>query len=163
MNPKSNNKDSRPPPASIRGANSDVSEKDVIYRQYKLGGNFMYYQGDKPKEEPFKVPLAKEKAEMIPLVYKYIQENQPKGFRISWAQWKVQQHQVDIVGLQLPQALVNAGLGPLVAVVRNPDFRHQKDVFAVDAALAQWQHPCPLHYNKPERCRSSDSLLTAHR
>ena len=70
--------------------NPDVSEKDVIYRQYKLGGNFMYYQGDKPKEEAFKVPLAKEKAEMIPLVYKYIQENHPKGFRISWAQWKAQ-------------------------------------------------------------------------
>lgn len=70
--------------------NPDVSEKDVIYRQYKLGGNFMYYQGDKPKEESFKVPLAKEKAEMIPLVYKYIQENQPKGFRNSWAQWKAQ-------------------------------------------------------------------------
>lgn len=68
--------------------NPDVSEKDVIYRHYKLGGNFMYYQGDKPKEAPFKVPLAKEKAEMIPLVYKYIQENQPKGFRMPWAQWK---------------------------------------------------------------------------
>lgn len=68
--------------------NPDVSEKDVIYRHYKLGGNFMYYQGDKPNEDPFKVPLAKEKAEMIPLVYKYIQENQPKGFRTSWSQWK---------------------------------------------------------------------------
>ena len=68
--------------------NPDVSEKDVIYRHYKLGGNFMYYQGDKPNEDPFKVSLAKEKAEMIPLVYKYIQENQPKGFRMSWAQWK---------------------------------------------------------------------------
>lgn len=68
--------------------NPDVTEKDVIYRQYKLGGNFMYYQGDDDDEDLYKVPLFKEKAEMIPLVYKYIQENQPKGFKMSWKQWK---------------------------------------------------------------------------
>ncbi len=40
------------------------------------------------QREEYKIPLAQEKAEMIPLVYRYIQENQPKGFKIHWTQWK---------------------------------------------------------------------------
>jgi hypothetical protein len=68
--------------------NPDVPEKDIVYRHFNQGGNFMYYQGDKPNEEAYKVPLAKEKAEMIPLVRQYIQEQQPKGFKLSWTQWK---------------------------------------------------------------------------
>ena len=68
--------------------NPDVAEKDVVYRHYLQGGNFMYYQGDDPGEKPWKVPLAKEKAAMVPLVYRYIQENQPKGFPLTWKQWK---------------------------------------------------------------------------
>ena len=71
--------------------NPDVPEKDVIYRHFNQGGNFMYYKGDKPNEEAYKVPLAQEKAEMIPLVYKYIQEQQSKGFKLSWTQWKARQ------------------------------------------------------------------------
>ena len=71
--------------------NPDVPEKDVIYRHFNQGGNFMYYKGDKPNEEAYKVPLAQEKAEMIPLVYKYIQDQQPKGFKRSWTQWKARQ------------------------------------------------------------------------
>ena len=71
--------------------NPDVPEKDIIYRHFNMGGNFMYYKGDKENEEEYKVPLAQEKAEMIPLVRKYIQENQPKGFKVSWTQWKNRQ------------------------------------------------------------------------
>ena len=33
-------------------------------------------------------PDVPEKAEMIPLVYKYIQDQMPKGFKRSWTQWK---------------------------------------------------------------------------
>ncbi len=73
--------------------NPDVPEKDVIYRHFNQGGNFMYYKGDKPGEAAYKVPLAQEKAEMIPLVYKYIQEQQPKGFKRTWTQWKAKQKQ----------------------------------------------------------------------
>lgn len=71
--------------------NPDVPEKDIIYRHFNLGGNFMYYKGDKENEEAYKVPLAQEKAEMIPLVYRYIQEQQPKGFKVSWTEWKARQ------------------------------------------------------------------------
>lgn len=71
--------------------NPGVPEKDIIYRHFNQGGNFMYYKGDKPNEEAYKVPLAQEKAEMIPLVFKYIREQQPKGFKLSWTQWKARQ------------------------------------------------------------------------
>lgn len=73
--------------------NPDVPEKDVIYRHFNQGGNFMYYKGDKPNEEAYKVPLAQEKAEMIPLVHKYVQEQLPKGFKRTWTQWKAKQKQ----------------------------------------------------------------------
>ena len=72
--------------------NPDVPEKDIIYRHFNLGGNFMYYKGDKENEEEYKVPLAKEKAEMIPLVFKYIKDQQPKGFKLSWTEWKSRRH-----------------------------------------------------------------------
>ena len=68
--------------------NPDVAEKDVVYRHYLQGGNFMYYQGDDADEKAWKVPLAKEKAAMVPLVYQYIQENLPQGFPLTWKQWK---------------------------------------------------------------------------
>jgi hypothetical protein len=62
--------------------NPDVAEKDVVYRHYLQGGNFMYYQGDDADEKAWKVPLAKEKAAMVPLVYQYIQENLTKASRL---------------------------------------------------------------------------------
>ena len=62
--------------------------KLLLITRKAQGGNFMYYQGDKPNEEEYKIPLAKEKAEMIPLVRQYIQEQQPEGFKLSWTQWK---------------------------------------------------------------------------
>lgn len=71
--------------------NPDVPAKDVIYRHFNMGGNFMLYNGEKENEEEYKIPLAKEKAEMIPLVHEYIVENQPKGFKVSWTQWKARQ------------------------------------------------------------------------
>ena len=48
----------------------------------------------------------------------------------------MQQHQVDIVGLQAAQALVDGGFGLFVAVVGDPDFRHEENISAVDAAAA---------------------------
>lgn len=70
--------------------NPDVSAKDIIYRHYLLGGNFVLYQGDDPDELPWKVELYKEKAAMVPLVYKYIQDNHAQGYPLTWTQWKQQ-------------------------------------------------------------------------
>ena len=38
----------------------NAAEKDVVYRHYLQGGNFMYYQGDDADEKAWKVPLYKE-------------------------------------------------------------------------------------------------------
>ena len=46
------------------------------------------------------------------------------------------QQQVDVLRLQLTQALLDALIGFLLASVRNPHLRHEEQVFALDAALA---------------------------
>ena len=68
--------------------NTDVPAKDVVYRHFMQGGNFQYYDGGKENEAEWKIPLAKEKVEMIPLVHDYIQEQKPKGYQLTWSQWK---------------------------------------------------------------------------
>lgn len=70
--------------------NPDVAEKDVIYRHYLQGGNFLYYQGDDPDEKEWKVELYKEKAVMIKLLYRYVQENHSKDYSVTWTKWKSQ-------------------------------------------------------------------------
>ncbi|MBP5334329.1 MAG: hypothetical protein J6Y61_00895 [Bacteroidales bacterium] len=68
--------------------NTDVPVKDVVYRHFMQGGNFQLYDGEKEDEAEWKIPLAKEKVEMIPLVHEYIKEQKPKGFKVPWSQWK---------------------------------------------------------------------------
>ena len=70
--------------------NPNVAEKDVIYRHYLQGGNFLYYQGDDPDEKEWKVELYKEKAVMIKLLYRYVQENHSKDYSVTWTKWKSQ-------------------------------------------------------------------------
>ena len=55
---------------------------------------------------------------------------------VAVAEGLVQKHQVDVVGLQAAQALVNGGFGLFVTIVGNPDFRHEENFPAVDAAAA---------------------------
>ena len=55
---------------------------------------------------------------------------------VAVAEGLVQQHQVDVVGLQAAQALVDGGFGLFVTVVGDPHFRHEENLSAVDAAAA---------------------------
>ena len=55
---------------------------------------------------------------------------------ITVAERLVQEHQVDVVRLQLTQALVDGSLCLFVAVVGNPYFRHKENFLATDAAFA---------------------------
>ena len=55
---------------------------------------------------------------------------------VAVAERLVQKHQVDIVGLQLAQALVDGCPGFFVAVIRNPYFRYEEDLLPADAAFA---------------------------
>lgn len=68
--------------------NPGVSLKDIAYRQCLIGGNYLLYDGSLPGEDPVKAALCAEKAEMIPVFYRYIQENRADGYRTTWAQWK---------------------------------------------------------------------------
>ena len=60
---------------------------------------------------------------------------------IAVAERLVQQHQVDIICLQLAQTLVNRCLCLLVAIVGNPYLRYEEDILAINAALL----PCTTY------------------
>lgn len=64
--------------------NSHVSDKDILYRQAMTGSNYPLYLGD---GDSYKDPLYAEKAEMAPLIFKYIEENHESNYEISWSQW----------------------------------------------------------------------------
>lgn len=54
---------------------------------------------------------------------------------VAVAERLVQQHQVNVVRAEPAEALVDGCLGFLIAVIRDPDLRHDEDLVARDAAL----------------------------
>ena len=68
--------------------NPDVPLKDILYRQTCLGGSSMYYQGDRPTEQPWRVQLFTETSYLVPLFYDYVQANKKNGYTKSWTEWK---------------------------------------------------------------------------
>lgn len=68
--------------------NPDVPLKDIVYRQTNIGGEYVLYEGGDPDEKAWKIPLCEEKAEMIPLFYRYVQETYGNGFAVKWSEWK---------------------------------------------------------------------------
>ena len=62
--------------------------RDIVYRQYMLGGEFIMYPGDEPGEQEWKIPLAQEKTEMIPLLYRYVKDNCRTNYKMKWSEWK---------------------------------------------------------------------------
>ena len=65
--------------------NPGVSAKDVVYRQYLLGGQYAMFSGS--GKNNWKNDYYAEKARMIPQFYQYVQENAVNGFQRSWSQW----------------------------------------------------------------------------
>ena len=55
---------------------------------------------------------------------------------VTVAERLVQEHQIDVVRLQLAQALINREFRFLVTIVGNPHFRDKKNLFAVDTAFS---------------------------
>ena len=68
--------------------NPDVSLKDILYRQCQLGGTSMYYKGERPDEQPWRVSLFTETSYLVPLLYDYVQANKSNDFAVSWSEWK---------------------------------------------------------------------------
>ena len=68
--------------------NPDVPLKDIMYRQTELGGTSLYYKGDRPTEQPWRVELFTETSWLTPLLYDYVQDNKVNGYSVSWTDWK---------------------------------------------------------------------------
>ncbi len=64
--------------------NPDVPMEDIVIRQTMLGSGNPLYTED---SDSYKAPLYKEKAEMMPLMYQYIQENRDAGYAVPWSEW----------------------------------------------------------------------------
>ncbi|MGL5270075.1 MAG: hypothetical protein ACRC7I_06005 [Selenomonadaceae bacterium] len=65
--------------------NPEVSAKDVVYRQYLMGGQYAMFSGS--GKNNWKNDYYTEKTRMIPQFYQYVQENAANGFQRSWSQW----------------------------------------------------------------------------
>lgn len=64
--------------------NPEVSMKDIMYRQTKLGSNYpLYLQQD----DNWKKDLYQQKADNFVLLYEYVQENNKNNYEISWSNW----------------------------------------------------------------------------
>lgn len=68
--------------------NPDVSLKDILYRQYLLGGTYIAYM---PKDDQsWRTQYYDEKAVQIKRFYDYVQANHANGFQTSWSAWLAQ-------------------------------------------------------------------------
>jgi len=62
--------------------NPQVSDKDIMYRHAMMGASYPIYTGTGAN-----APMYAEKAELTPLLYKYVEENVGDGFTLSWTEW----------------------------------------------------------------------------
>ncbi|WP_196593531.1 phosphatase domain-containing putative toxin [Pectinatus sottacetonis] len=67
--------------------NPSVSLKDILYRQHLIGGNYVAYTVENPKKGIWKADYYNDKARMIKLFYKYVQENYKNNYKLSWTNW----------------------------------------------------------------------------
>lgn len=70
--------------------NPQVSLDDILTRQTLIGGTSMYNDGSaQTGSSAWRAPLFKEISVMVPIVYKYIQENHDNNFAVKWSEWKI--------------------------------------------------------------------------
>lgn len=62
--------------------NPQVSDMDIMYRHAKMGASYPIYTGTGSN-----APMYAEKAELTPLLYRYVEENAAAGYPISWNDW----------------------------------------------------------------------------
>ncbi|WP_295238475.1 protein tyrosine phosphatase [Veillonella sp.] len=64
--------------------NPNVPLADILKRQQLIGGNNVAYT---TSEDTWKAPYYEEKAMMIRKFYRYVQQNYPTNFQLSWSDW----------------------------------------------------------------------------
>ena len=67
--------------------NPDIPLKDILYRQYLIGGNYVAYTVDTNKSNNWKDIYYNQKATMIKKFYQYAKENHNNNYKISWSKW----------------------------------------------------------------------------
>ena len=67
--------------------NPSVPLKDILYREYEIGGNYTAHTVSHPSPSDWKGPYYNEKSRMIRLFYQYVQENYQTNFARSWSSW----------------------------------------------------------------------------
>ncbi|MDY2905446.1 MAG: protein tyrosine phosphatase, partial [Caecibacter massiliensis] len=67
--------------------NPSVPLKDILYREYEIGGNYTAHTVFHPSPSDWKGPYYNEKSRMIRLFYQYVQENYQTNFARSWSSW----------------------------------------------------------------------------
>ena len=67
--------------------NPDIPLKDILYRQYLIGGNYVAYTVDTNKSNNWKDIYYNQKAIMIKKFYQYAKENHNNNYKISWSKW----------------------------------------------------------------------------
>lgn len=64
--------------------NPELPMQDILYRHAMTDSNYPIYYGD---DDSYKNPLYAEKAELTPLLFRYIDENHESGFSITFSEW----------------------------------------------------------------------------
>lgn len=67
--------------------NPTISLKDILYRQYLIGGNYVAHTVNNPSNNNWKADYYNDKARMIQLFYKYVQENHSNNYKMTWSIW----------------------------------------------------------------------------
>lgn len=67
--------------------NPSVPLKDILYREYEIGGNYTAHTVSHTSPSDWKGPYYNEKSRMIRLFYQYVQENYRTNFARSWSDW----------------------------------------------------------------------------
>ena len=67
--------------------NPDLELKEILQRQYMIGGNYVAYTIKKPKASDYKADFYNDKARMVKWFYKYVQANKADNFATPWSKW----------------------------------------------------------------------------
>ncbi len=67
--------------------NPDLELKEILQRQYMIGGNYVAYTIKKPKSSDYKADFYADKARMVKWFYKYVQANKADNFKTPWSKW----------------------------------------------------------------------------
>lgn len=73
--------------------NPDLDLKEILKRQYLIGGNYVAYKIAKPKSHEYKADFYADKARMVKWFQKYVKANKASNYATPWSKW-IKKHDV---------------------------------------------------------------------